>query len=168
MAVECVCEHCGATFLVKPYRLERYNVRFCSRSCLGKAKINETARLAAITGKRAANNRQVDFLCGWCGCSFSDSPSRRRKYCSSECRGFAKRCGTGYLHTKRNGREVKAHRLVMEAHLGRPLLAHEDVHHINENKRDNRVENLAVMTRAEHARLHHRLRATSSDSDLPA
>lgn len=46
------------------------------------------------------------------------------------------------------------HRTVAEAKLGRHLVKGEVVHHINGNYRDNRPENLQVMTQSEHARLH--------------
>jgi hypothetical protein len=38
----------------------------------------------------------------------------------------------------------------MEEHIGRKLLITEDVHHINRNKSDNRIENLAVLSRRDH------------------
>jgi DNA-binding CsgD family transcriptional regulator len=46
------------------------------------------------------------------------------------------------------------HRLVMEEKLGRELLSSELVHHRNENKDDDDVDNLELTTRSEHARLH--------------
>lgn len=51
------------------------------------------------------------------------------------------------------------HRIVAEEMLGRPLRSGEVVHHINGDTRDNRPENLEVLSsQGEHNRLHGRLR----------
>ena len=54
----------------------------------------------------------------------------------------------------RNGKKVRASRWLMEQRLGRKLLPREQVHHINGNPLDNRIENLEVLDAATHMRRH--------------
>lgn len=61
----------------------------------------------------------------------------------------------GYKRIRVNGKYILEHRYVIEQHIGRKLDMHnEQVHHINRDKLDNRLENLVVLTPSEHSNLH--------------
>jgi hypothetical protein len=49
---------------------------------------------------------------------------------------------------------VLEHILLAEAKLGRPLEDGEEVHHLNGDRADNRLENLQVLSKSDHIRLH--------------
>ena len=52
---------------------------------------------------------------------------------------------------------VPQHRLVVERNLNRYLLSREQIHHIDCNPLNNKIENLQVVSRSEHQRIHRQL-----------
>jgi len=109
--------------------------------------------------------------CPVCGKEFHRTPNAVLpvNYCSDACRNSGLFRGPGNGRWKggtyvQNGYRFvlmpdrsyrQEHRVVMEAHLGRPLLPTEVVHHINGDKADNRPENLKVLSGQGEHRKHH-------------
>ena len=60
----------------------------------------------------------------------------------------------GYKWLHINGKDLLEHRYIIEQEIGRKLKTEEIIHHINENRLDNRLENLQIMSRSEYALVH--------------
>lgn len=82
---------------------------------------------------------------------------------SGNFKGYRRKTSGGYIicykpehpYASKDGL-VMEHRLVVEEHLGCILPPEFDVHHLNGDKKDNRIENLAIMTHGAHTTLHNR------------
>ena len=60
----------------------------------------------------------------------------------------------GYKRIRIRGKVVREHIVILQIKLRRKLLTQEVCHHINGIKSDNRLENLVVMDKKEHDKLH--------------
>ena len=68
-------------------------------------------------------------------------------------------------HAHKDG-YVMLHTVIMERAIGRYLMDDEVVHHINHNRADNRIENLQLMKKKDHCRMHMLERQAKRRNDL--
>ena len=120
------CDNCKVDYWEKRYFANRYKHGYCSRECQWRDKtlIRSKEKSHLWKGGRIEHGYYIFIKLGK-GVPGTDS------------QGYA-----------------REHRLVMEKHLGRLLNKDEDVHHINGIKTDNRIENLVVLTKTIHHKLH--------------
>ena len=85
-----------------------------------------------------------------------------RRFCSRRCAGISNNPRVENSEFKDryrqvatpDGRKILEHRWVMEQHVGRRLKRAEQVHHINHDRLDNRIENLELVSSYEHGLRH--------------
>jgi hypothetical protein len=148
-----VCPHCHREFVVRSGHSHR---KYCSKSC-------------AVSDRKRPNwHRYTERVCPNCRKPFSRiawSPVRFCCYrCSQDFR-VGKPRGTklapmkakkwGPQRVQRNHVKSFVHRDIMEAHLGRKLVGHERVHHIDCNPFNNTLSNLYLCKdEREHQKAH--------------
>lgn len=154
-----ICTTCGKKFHLKNYRINRTpRTRgfYCSKDC---------QNLDLKSKMRGELNHQFGLLgdknASFAGNEIISNYGYILEYCPNHPRP----------HDKSNPHRVKQHRLVIERnhHLfdaslfeninGWIVLKQEyDVHHIDEDKKNNLISNLQVLTRSEHSKLHNKRR----------
>lgn len=145
------CGNCGHEFNTYP----SINKKSCSAKCSQELVKKDTYR-------------KYKKECKVCGDEFlPPRPAEGGIYCSYKCRGIddrherVDREGYWYVcmpdHPRANNQGyVPEHTLVMERKIGRFLSDDEVAHHKDEDRRNNNVSNLEVMTDSEHKAYHMR------------
>lgn len=112
----------------------------CSAPGCGKPLQHPVSRLCGAHYKRMQRNGTLEI-------------SRREK-------GSGTTTSNGYIAVGMQGRKKQQHVLIVERVLGKPLPPGAEVHHVNENRADNRHENLVICPdKAYHKLLHVRMAA---------
>ena len=156
------CENCGADVHRKKGSENPH--MFCSRECYWKSDFR--SQLVANQNRQRNPEAQGTRPCANCGTPVTRYLSTRQKefFCSRQCRWenrkkpHARRitasgyvliyAGRDYPGTTKTG-HILEHRKVMQDILGRPLLAVENIHHMNGVRDDNRPGNLELWTRSQ-------------------
>lgn len=116
----------------------------------------------SICGEIFTRKRKEQTMCGVTCRQKNNARNRKGQKTGPQNREYKQRRDKdGYLrmyaakHPFADGRkEIHVHVMVMEMHIGRRICESECVHHKNEIKTDNRIENLELMSHAAHSAIH--------------
>lgn len=134
------CSYCNSEFIYKGRHGTRNKNFFCSYECY-----------------IAFKTKKVKVSCDWCEKEFlkkrSDIARTKHNFCSHKCSTDYKRW-TGLTDKAPLVNGIPIHRVIAAKKIGRKLLPCEEVHHVDGNHDNNRSENLVVISKSEHAKIH--------------
>ena len=143
MRIQRQCEGCGTTFEAAASEVKRGNARFCSLKC---------------SNSRPRKNKTHNSKCAACGETFYRMPSKRKLpflFCCRACKDNAQRIDSGisFRRPSHYSTGITHYRAKAFRHYGKTCAdcgydKHEqmlDVHHIDRNRKHNKLENLVVL-----------------------
>lgn len=142
------------------YGLSRSVIRYHVKKAGALRSRSDAVRLASKQGRLGSGLRGKtrDFTPSHCA-AISES---KKKWGDENAVGTSVK-PSGYIeHTRGPNKGRSVHVTTMEARLGRRLLEDECVHHIDGDRANNDDNNLALVTRSGHMRLHRRERRLST------
>lgn len=146
MTTERLCQWCDKKLIRNSkYSIKQWeSVRFCSNKCSTQWKMS-TGKLKLFTKGHSHSDKTKSIL-----------STKKLGDKNPNWKGGVTRADRFYIKEMVGHKKYKLqHRLIVEKHLGRELKRTEHVHHINGDKTDNRIENLIVLTKSFHHKLHH-------------
>ena len=137
-------------FLVHQYHTKRKSIRQIAQEincdpmtiCYAMKKHNIKLRGKKESTKNAVETGYRKMLYG------KDNPAFKGGYIRKD----------GYRVISVNGEQRVEHRYIWEQHTGKVIPKGHQIHHKNENKLDNRLNNLQLINNSEHQKLHKRLK----------
>lgn len=135
-----ICSNCGKQFYYRGSHSSRNKNFFCCYECYIEFK-----------------TKRMKVKCDYCGTIFekkrSDIKRSNHNFCSQECNlSFRHKQGEGTINHRVNGKVV--HRRIAEEKIGRPLKPYEEVHHVDGNHFNNDPDNLMILSKSDHSKIH--------------